>query len=69
MLSSGSRKAMKTLLILPAAGWITTAANATSAGECASRLAEKRFASYDLYATAGVRSHPQRQKLAYSASS
>jgi hypothetical protein len=39
---------MKTLLILPSAAWITTAANATSAGERAPGLAEKHFVSNDL---------------------
>jgi len=48
MLSSGSRKAMQALLILPAAGRITIATNATSASECAPGLAEKRFASNSL---------------------
>ena len=107
---------MKALLVLPAAAWIATAANATSAGERAPGVAEKCFVSNDLYAAvrpaiddafalvlaevnantvdmclaqntrarvlldqamarregargAGVRSHPQFQKRAYSASS
>src|SRR5262249_40561772 len=49
MLSSGSRKAMKALLILLAAAWITTVANATSEGERAPGLADKRFVSTYLY--------------------
>jgi len=43
MLSSGLRKVMKALLILLAAAWITTGANATSEGERAPGLADKRF--------------------------
>ena len=50
MLSSGSRKAMKALLILLAAAWITTGANATSEGERAPGLADKHFVSTYLYA-------------------
>jgi DDE superfamily endonuclease len=45
MLSSGLRKVMKALLILLAAAWITTGANATSEGERAPGLADKRFVS------------------------
>lgn len=43
MLSSGLRKVMKALLILLAAAWITTDAKATSKGERAPGLADKRF--------------------------
>src|SRR5215471_11638259 len=43
MLSSGLRKVMKALLILLAAAWITAGANATSEGERAPGLADKRF--------------------------
>ena len=50
MLSSGLRKVMKALLILFAAAWITTDANATSEGERAPGLADKRFVSTYLYA-------------------
>lgn len=50
MLSSGLRKVMKALLILLAAAWITTGANATSEGERAPGLADKRFVSTYLYA-------------------
>src|SRR6516165_5826858 len=51
MLSSGLRKVMKALLILLAAAWITTGANATSeGGERAPGLADKRFVSTYLYA-------------------
>ena len=50
MLSSGLRKVMKALLILLAATWITTGANATSEGERAPGLADKRFVSTYLYA-------------------
>lgn len=50
MLSSGLRKVMKALLILLAAAWITTDANATSEGERAPGLADKRFVSTYLYA-------------------
>ena len=45
MLSSGLRKVMKALLILLAAACITTDANATSEGERAPSLADKRFVS------------------------
>src|SRR5215831_12448885 len=45
MLSSGLRKVMKALLILLAAAWITTGAHATSEGERAPGLADKRFVS------------------------
>ena len=45
-----ARKAMKTLLILPVAACLTTAANATSAGERAHGPAEKRYVSNDLCA-------------------
>src|SRR5215470_7430034 len=48
MLSSGLRKVMKALLILLAAA--TTGANATSEGERAPGLADKRFVSTYLYA-------------------
>jgi hypothetical protein len=41
---------MKALLILLAAAWITTGANATSEGERAPGLADKRFVSTYLYA-------------------
>jgi hypothetical protein len=41
---------MKALLILLAAAWITTDANATSEGERAPGLADKRFVSTYLYA-------------------
>ena len=50
MLSSGLRKVMKALLILLAAAWITTGANATTEGERAPDLADKRFVSTYLYA-------------------
>ena len=50
MLSSGLRKVMKALLILLAAAWITTGANATSEGERAPGRADKRFVSIYLYA-------------------
>jgi hypothetical protein len=50
MLSSGLRKVMKALLILLAAAWITTDAKATSEGERAPGLADKRFVSTYLYA-------------------
>src|SRR5947208_8902671 len=50
MLSSGLRKVMKALLILLAAAWITTDANATSEGERAPGLGDKRFVSTYLYA-------------------
>ncbi len=50
MLSSGLRKVMKALLILLAAAWITTDAKATSKGERAPGLADKRFVSTYLYA-------------------
>jgi hypothetical protein len=50
MLSSGLRKVMKALLILLAAAWITTDANATSEGERAPGPADKRFVSTYLYA-------------------
>ncbi|HZD29765.1 MAG TPA: hypothetical protein VE251_13875 [Xanthobacteraceae bacterium] len=50
MLSSGLRKVMKALLILFAAAWITAGANATSEGERAPGLADKRFVSTYLYA-------------------
>src|SRR5438477_12946216 len=50
MLSSGLRKVMKALLILLAAAWITTDANATFEGERAPGLADKRFVSTYLYA-------------------
>ncbi len=50
MLSSGLRKVMKALLILLAAAWITAGANATSEGERAPGLADKRFVSTYLYA-------------------
>ena len=50
MLSSGLRKVMKALLILLAAAWITTGANATSEGERAPGLADKHFVSTYLYA-------------------
>ena len=50
MLSSGFRKVTKALLILLAAAWITTGANATSEGERAPGLADKRFVSTYLYA-------------------
>ena len=54
MLSSGLRKVMKALLILLAAAWITTGANATSeGGERAPGLADKRFVS--TYLDAAVR--------------
>src|SRR5215475_5478117 len=53
MLSSGLRKVMKALLILLAAAWITTGANATSEGERAPDLADKRFVS--TYLDAAVR--------------
>ena len=53
MLSSGLRKVMKALLILFAAAWITTDANATSEGERAPGLADKRFVS--TYLDAAVR--------------
>ena len=53
MLSSGLRKVMKALLILLAAAWITTGANATSEGERAPGLADKRFVS--TYLDAAVR--------------
>src|SRR5260370_14774500 len=45
MLSSGLRKVMKALLILLAAASITTDAKATSEGERAPGLADKRFVS------------------------
>ena len=45
MLSSGLRKVMKALLILLAAAWITADAKATSQGEPAPGLADKRFVS------------------------
>ena len=41
---------MNTLLILRAAAWIATDANATSEGERAPGLADKRFVSSYLYA-------------------
>jgi len=41
---------MKALLILLAAAWITAGANATSEGERAPGLADKRFVSTYLYA-------------------
>ena len=50
MLSSGLREVMKALLILHAAAWITTGANATSEGERAPGRADKRFVSIYLYA-------------------
>ena len=50
MLSSGLRKVIKALLILLAAAWIATDANATSEGERAPGLADKRFVSTYLYA-------------------
>ena len=50
MLSSSLRKVMKALLILLAAAWIATDANATSEGERAPGLADKRFVSSYLYA-------------------
>jgi hypothetical protein len=50
MLSSGLRKVMKALLILLAAAWITAGANATSEGERAPGLADKRLVSTYLYA-------------------
>ena len=50
MLSSGLRKVIKPLLILLAAAWIATDANATSEGERAPGLADKRFVSTYLYA-------------------
>src|SRR5262245_2641853 len=50
MLSSGLRKVMKALLILLAAAWITAGAKATSEGERAPGLADKRFVSTYLYA-------------------
>ena len=50
MLSSGLRKAMKALLILLAAAWITPDANATSVGERAPGLGDKRFVSSYRYA-------------------
>src|SRR5260370_27018649 len=50
MLSSGLRKVIKALLILLAAAWIATDANATSEGERAPGLADKRFVSSYLYA-------------------
>src|SRR5262245_61278132 len=53
MLSSGLRKVMKALLILLAAAWITTDAKATSEGERAPGLADKRFVS--TYLDAAVR--------------
>ena len=53
MLSSGLRKVMKALLILLAAAWITTDAKATSEGEPAPGLADKRFVS--TYLDAAVR--------------
>ena len=53
MLSSGLRKVMKALLILLAAAWITTDAKATSKGERAPGLADKRFVS--TYLDAAVR--------------
>ena len=53
MLSSGLRKVMKALLILLAAAWITAGANATSEGERAPGLADKRFVS--TYLDAAVR--------------
>ena len=52
MLSSGLRKVMKALLILFAAAWITTDANATSEGERAPGLADKRFVSTYPYTAA-----------------
>ena len=53
MLSSSLRKVMKALLILLAAAWITTDAKATSEGERAPGLADKRFVS--TYLDAAVR--------------
>src|SRR5262249_7275373 len=53
MLSSGLRKVMKALLILLAAAWITAGAKATSEGERAPGLADKRFVS--TYLDAAVR--------------
>ena len=53
MLSSGLRNVMKALLILLAAAWITTDAKATSEGEPAPGLADKRFVS--TYLDAAVR--------------
>src|SRR5260370_37781035 len=50
MLSSGLRKVIKALLILLAAAWIATDANAPSEGERAPGLADKRFVSPYLYA-------------------
>src|SRR6266702_641084 len=50
MLSSGLRKVIKALLILLAAAWIATDANATSEGERAPGLGDKRFVSTYLYA-------------------
>ena len=50
MLSSGLRKVIKALLILLAAAWITAGANATSEGERAPGLADKRLVSTYLYA-------------------
>jgi hypothetical protein len=50
MLSSGLRKAMKALLNLLAAAWITPDANATSVGERAPGLGDKRFVSSYRYA-------------------
>jgi hypothetical protein len=57
MLSSGLRKVMKALLILLAAAWITTGANATSEGERAPGLADKRFVSTYLYAAVRPATH------------
>ena len=53
MLSSGLRNVMKALLILLAAAWITADAKATSQGEPAPGLADKRFVS--TYLDAAVR--------------
>ena len=53
MLSSGLRNVMKALLILLAAARITTDAKATSEGEPAPGLADKRFVS--TYLDAAVR--------------
>ena len=58
MLSSGLRKVMKALLILLAAAWITSGANATSEGERAPGLADKRFVS--TYLDAAVRPAARR---------
>ena len=57
MLSSGLRKVMKALLILLAAAWITTGANATSEGERAPGLADKRFVALVLAARLAQNTH------------